>query len=181
MRVIGIIGSPRKHGSTALLVRKALEGAASAGAEISEVYLNELNFRGCQACMHCKTNEICRQEDDMSRLAQEIRQADGIVVGSPVYMQGISSQTKTFFDRLYAFCPGPGFPSRMPNGKKAVFVFSHNNPNDKAFIANVEPLPDFFRKMGIAVIDPLFGAGGAKALEDPTFMQKVFRAGVDLV
>lgn len=181
MRVIGIIGSPRKNGSTASLVRQILAGAASAGAQTAEYFLNELDFKGCQACMHCKSHDVCQQEDDMSRLTEEIKKADAFVIGSPIYMGNTSSQTKTFHDRLYYFGPGPGFPSKMPAGKKAALVFSQNNPNDQAFSQYIEPLPHFLTNLGVQVVDTLFAGGGTKALEDEAFMQKVFQTGVELV
>ena len=58
MKVVGLVGSPRKNGNTAALIKKAMEGAEAKGAETQLFYLNELNLRGCQGCygwqMRCK-------------------------------------------------------------------------------------------------------------------------------
>ena len=122
MRVIGFVGSPRENGNTAVLVRRMLEGAGAAGADTEVFYLNDLSIRGCQACMHCKTHDGCKQEDDMARLIEEIKKADGLVFGSPVYIGYMSGQAKIFLDRLYVFLTGPNTPSKMPPGKKAAVV-----------------------------------------------------------
>ncbi len=113
MQVIGIVGSPRENGNTAALVRQMLKGAAEAGADTEVFYLNKLNFRGCQACMYCKSHDVCKQEDDMARVIEEIKKADGIIIGSPVYIGYVSGQTKLFLDRLYVFLRGPNAPSTL--------------------------------------------------------------------
>ena len=82
MRVIGFVGSPRENGNTAVLVRQILEGATAAGVDSEVFYLNNLNIRGCQACMHCKSHDGCKQEDDMIRLIEEIKKADRVVIGT---------------------------------------------------------------------------------------------------
>ena len=71
--------------------------------------------------MHCKTHDGCKQEDDMARLIEEIKKADGLVFGSPVYIGYMSGQAKIFLDRLYVLT-GPNTPSKMPPGKKAAVV-----------------------------------------------------------
>ena len=103
MRVIGFVGSPRENGNTAVLVRRILEGATAAGAETDVFYINNLNIKGCQACMYCKSHDTCKQEDDMILLIEEIKRADRIIVGSPIYIGFVSGQTKIFLDRLYVF------------------------------------------------------------------------------
>ncbi|MGB9826100.1 MAG: flavodoxin family protein, partial [Desulfofundulus sp.] len=86
MKVVGIIGSPRRGGNTETLVERVLAGAAAAGAETQVFRLNEMNIRGCQACYYCKEHGRCRQEDDMVQIYRALLEADGIVLGSPIYM-----------------------------------------------------------------------------------------------
>lgn len=102
MKVIGIVGSPRKNGNTDILVQQVLRGASTAGAETKIFYLNEMNIKGCQDCNNCKDNDHCAQQVDMTLLYDEISETDGIVIGSPIYMSNVSSQTKAFMDRCYA-------------------------------------------------------------------------------
>ena len=65
MKVLGITGSPRRGGNTDLLLAEFLRGAASKGAEIKTIVLNDLSFIPCQHCDACLKKGICRYEDDM--------------------------------------------------------------------------------------------------------------------
>jgi Multimeric flavodoxin WrbA len=180
MHVIAFMGSPRKNGSTDKLVKQILAGAAREGAQTEEFLLNNLNIRGCQACMYCRTHVECNQKDDMLPLTEEIKRADRLVFAAPIYMGNINAQSKAFLDRLYVFSPTGNQSGKMPSGKKAVFLFSHASPDENAFRQSVEPAARFLERSGVEIADMLFAAGGPKALEDERFMQRVFQAGVDL-
>ena len=89
MKVLAFNGSPRNTWNTATLLKKALEGAASQGAETEFIQLNELNMKGCQSCFSCKKRGgksygNCALKDDMTPLYGKIEQADAFFVGSPV-------------------------------------------------------------------------------------------------
>lgn len=123
MQIIGVVGSPRKGGNTQLLVERVLSGASSLGAQTSMYFLNELNIRGCQACLCCKERGECREQDDMIQLYRAIKDAKGLVIGSPIYMGYLSAQTKLFVDRLFAFL-GPDLRPTLPPGKRVVLVYT---------------------------------------------------------
>ncbi|MBF0273878.1 MAG: flavodoxin family protein [Nitrospinae bacterium] len=123
-KIIGFVGSPRKEGNTEKLIKTVLEGAAEKGAETELIYLNDLNIRGCQGCDKCKETKHCATEDDMLPLHQKIIEADGIVVGSPIYAHYVTGQTKTFLDRWYAF-QNKDLTSWIPKGKRFIFAISY--------------------------------------------------------
>jgi multimeric flavodoxin WrbA len=132
MRVIGIVGSPRKNGNTNTVVQQVLEGATEAGAETRTFLLNEMNYRGCQACDYCKSHEKCKLEDDLAELFEEMEKADGIVFGSPIYFGQFSGQMRLFLDRCYSLI-NADFSPRLPAGKKAVVVGAQGMPDPTAF------------------------------------------------
>ncbi|HOK27879.1 MAG TPA: flavodoxin family protein, partial [Methanomassiliicoccaceae archaeon] len=132
MNVIGIIGSPRQNGNVSTLVDEVLKGAAEAGHSTKAYRLGEMKYAGCQACMYCKSHDKCRQDDDMSKLMEEMKTADAVVFGSPIYYWQFSSQFRTFIDRLYMFL-GQDFSVTLPAGKKAVVVTSQGNPDVDSF------------------------------------------------
>lgn len=103
MKVLGVIGSPRKEGNTASLVERALEGARSVGAETEVVYMGEMDINPCLGCDDCKKTGQCTQMDDMQGVYEAIERARGLVLGSPVYFDQVSAQTKVFIDRLYCY------------------------------------------------------------------------------
>jgi multimeric flavodoxin WrbA len=180
MKVIGFVGSPRKNGNTQLLVEKVLAGSAAEGAETKIFYLNDLNIKSCQACNFCKTHDHCQQDDDMTQLYEELITADGVVIGSPIYMGYLSAQTKLFFDRLYAFF-NPGAVSRLPRGKKGALVFAQGGGDDIAVLnALAQRLSDMF---GIE-IKGIVGGNGMNELgivkNNAELMNKAFGVGKEL-
>ena len=103
MKIVGIMGSPRKHGNTAVLLNQVLEGAKTAGSRTAIFYPNEMNIRGCQGCDACKTKGHCVVRDDMREIYKAIDQAELLVLATPVYMWAMSAQLKLVVDRLYAY------------------------------------------------------------------------------
>ncbi|MFA4861478.1 flavodoxin family protein [Methanoregula sp.] len=101
MKIVAINGSPRTTRSiTRQLAALVLEGAAEAGAETEMIDLCDLRVTPCTACEGCSINGICVFEDDLPTLVERMKDADGIVFASPVYIDNVSGQMKIFFDRL---------------------------------------------------------------------------------
>jgi multimeric flavodoxin WrbA len=182
MKVIGFIGSARRGGNTEALVMQALAGARDAGAHTRVFYLNELEFLGCQGCGYCKHRGVCRLQDDMQQLYEEILVADGIVLGSPVYFGQMSGQTKCFLDRWYALV-NPDFSSRIPPGKRMAMFFPQGDRDPAMYEGMMEHLRVTMGFFGLDVIEAviapgLLGLGEAKA--DPELMERAARTGREL-
>lgn len=99
LKIIGIIGSPRKGGNTHYLVEKALESAAESGADVEVYNLGEMNIEPCNACDICKMTGECPKDDDINELLSKIKDVHGIIFGSPVYFGNVSAQLKILMDR----------------------------------------------------------------------------------
>lgn len=103
-KIIAINSSPRSGWNTDILVREAAAGAASTGAEVEVIDLYRLEpFTGCVSCFGCKTEGhlgqcICR--DGLHDVLEKIRQADGLILGSPVYLGDISAGLRALYERL---------------------------------------------------------------------------------
>ncbi len=120
MYVLALNGSPRKNGTTSILLKKALQGAASQGAETEFVQLNSLSMKGCQACFSCKKRGgksygKCILKDDMTPLYAKIERAKAFFVGSPIYFRNITSSTKMFMERLFPYLNYSNYTSNFPN------------------------------------------------------------------
>ena len=101
MKIIAIHGSPRTiRSTTRKLAGFVLEGAAEAGAETEMIDRADYRVTPCTACEVCSLNGICVNDDDVPSLLIRMQEADGILFGSPVYIDNISGQMKVFFDRL---------------------------------------------------------------------------------
>ncbi|MDY6834632.1 MAG: flavodoxin family protein [Chloroflexota bacterium] len=123
--ILVINGSPRKNGTTATLLKKAIDGAASEGSATEYIRLNQLNMRGCQGCYSCKKRGgeslgKCVLKDDMTPLYDKIEQSDAMIIGSPIYFSAVTSECKMFFDRLFPYLNygnySTNFPKRIPVG-----------------------------------------------------------------
>lgn len=105
MKVLAINGSPRKKWNTALLLEKALEGAASAGAETEMIHLYDIDFKGCISCFSCKLKGgksygKCALKDGLTPVLDKIAEADAFVLGSPIYFGIVTGEMRSFMERL---------------------------------------------------------------------------------
>lgn len=105
MKIISFNGSPRKNENTASLLKKALEGAASNGAETELVNLYDLNFKGCVSCFACKLKGgksygKCAKKDELEPLLKKVEEADAIILGSPIYFGNVSGEMRSLMERL---------------------------------------------------------------------------------
>lgn len=101
MKSLAIHGSPRTiRSSTRKLAGFVLEGAAETGAETEMIDLCDCRIIPCTACEACTTNGICVNDDDVAEMIVRMKEADGIVFASPVYIDNVTGQMKVFFDRL---------------------------------------------------------------------------------
>ncbi len=104
-KVIVVNGSPRKQGNTGILLQKALEGAAAQGAETELIHLYDLDFKGCTSCFACKRKGgksygQCAMRDELTPVLSRIAEADGLLLGSPIYFFGLTGVMRSFLERL---------------------------------------------------------------------------------
>jgi len=133
MKVIGINGSPRKKWNTAMLIKSALEGAESQGAETELINLYDLDYKGCKSCFSCKTIGSksygkCAVNDDLTDIFKRIGEADALILGSPIYFGTVSGEMRSFMERLmfpyltYTQPPQSLFPKKIKTG----FIYTMN-------------------------------------------------------
>ena len=99
MKVLGIVCSPRLQGNTEILMQEALNSAKEAGAEVEMFTFAGKIIYPCDACDSCIKTGKCKIEDDMETLYDKMLEADGIIIGSPVYFWSVSAQAKIIIDR----------------------------------------------------------------------------------
>jgi multimeric flavodoxin WrbA len=118
MKVLGLVGSPRKGGNTDLLVDTVLEGAAKNKHTTEKVYLYGVDIAPCVDCRACKKGNLqCVLKDGMQMLYLKLEEADVIVFGTPLYWYGSSAKMKLLLDRLR-----PYIASKKLAGKRAVLL-----------------------------------------------------------
>ena len=139
MKVMAFNGSPRKKWNTASLLKEAIEGAASQGAETSLVHLYDFHFKGCISCFACKTRKgksygTCAVQDDLTSIYAEIKKANAIILGSPIYFGDVTGELRSFLERLlfpylvYDAPPQTLFPKKI----RTAWIYTMNAPEEVA-------------------------------------------------
>ncbi|WP_455716794.1 flavodoxin family protein [Anaerosporobacter sp.] len=115
MKVVAINGSPKSNGNTSIVLKHMQEEFEAQGIEMEIIHVGNKAIHGCIACGKCYTapNHECIFKDDLvNQVAQKMREADGIVLGSPVYFSGIAGTMKSFLDRVF-YTSAPYFKNKV--------------------------------------------------------------------
>jgi len=157
MKVLGIIGSPRKDSNSSILVDKVAEGVKRQWAEVEVITLSELNISPCKACMNCKQQGKCVINDDMSVLTEKMKAADAFILATPVYWGDVSAQMKIWMDRCYCMMDAQ-FNTPL-KGKKAALIAVCANPEDSMLDHSLKTLAQFCSFNQMNVVGQLKAAG----------------------
>lgn len=164
MKIVGINTSPRDNSNSRIALEKALETAGSKGAVTRFFNLNDLNIKTCQADGYCiDHNGKCVLDDDMQEIYDEIKDAYGIILATPIYMGNISSNAKIFIDRLYSVLNA--VDEYGVHGKKFSVIASQaavDPPMYEYIKFNLETTVDIFRGIGFNVEDVVLLIGNNK-------------------
>lgn len=122
MKILVLNGSPRPRGNTKQMIDAFKEGAESAGHQVDVVDVCKKKIAGCLACEYCHTKGRgeCVQKDDMQEIYEMLKEAEMLVLASPIYYHGISGQLKCTLDRFYS----AAYPHKPKNLKKAAMILS---------------------------------------------------------
>ena len=99
MKAIGVVGSPRKNGNTEILTKHTLRAIEEEGLDTEIIKLAGLDIRPCDACMVCRDEEQCPIDDDLFPLYTKIKEAEAIILASPVYYGSVTALLKAFMER----------------------------------------------------------------------------------
>jgi multimeric flavodoxin WrbA len=130
MKVLGLMGSPRRNGNTSVLVNSILEGARQAGAETRAMHLVDHLKRGCLACFDCMDTGECAGKD-VREIHGAMMNTDALVLGTPIYYGGVSSKVAQWRERLWAPMHNKHFRERwIEKGMPTVLAYTCSNEAD---------------------------------------------------
>ena len=181
MKVAAFVGSPRPDGVTDAVVRQVLCGADDRGADSAVFHIGLLHIMGCHACMKCRETGVCVLDDDMKPLFEELKEADCIILGTPIYFYYMTAQMKAFTDRLFSLI-GEGFKSRLGR-KKTVFVVTQGAEKPELFSSQISSMKEAWGMAGLDIIETVQVCALESAdevMDDEELMKKAFLAGQDL-
>lgn len=134
MKIVAINSSFRKNGNTEHIIRliekwmKKKEESKNINPEFDYISLGEMNLSVCRGCRVCfeKGEAYCPLKDDLADIRKRMADADGIILGSPVYVEDVNGIMKNFIDRLAFYCHRPAF-----SGKSALIITTSGGASSK--------------------------------------------------
>jgi multimeric flavodoxin WrbA len=187
MRVLGIMGSPRRHSNTEILLDKALEGAREGGAEVEKVLVSTLIISPCLEIYACFKDGNCSIKDDMQTLYDKLLEVDHIVFASPIFFYGITSQAKAVIDRcqaLWARRHVLGMGKEDKRVRRGVFISVGATRGEKLFDGAVLTVKYFFDAIGVKYSGDLLIRGidnKGQVAEHTELLDDAFRLGQELI
>jgi len=127
-KILILNGSPRKTGNTAQLVEAFTRGAESAGHAVTTFNVDAMDIHPCKGCLRGGKDPAspCSQKDAMEEIYPIYREADIVVLASPLYYDSVTAQLKATFDRLFAVSEGnPGY--QTPPKQVALLMVAGDN------------------------------------------------------
>ncbi len=199
MKVMAIIGSPRRGGNTEFLVNHVVKGASSrADIEVDTLFVAESNIEYCSGCLTCTFpppgTKVCPLEDDMPAILERMVSCEAFIFGTPNHMRTVSAPMLTFFSRLLPLMEfvadrdadgqitGGGFTSRL-SGRRAAIVISQGDPGFSSALVH-EVLERNLIDLGIRRVGDIISRGNmeqhdVRSKNDD--LEKAFQLGVNLV
>jgi multimeric flavodoxin WrbA len=164
MRVIAVVGSPRKGGNTDILVDNIIAGAREQKARVHKFHLQGMDIRPCTACNRCRkhSDAPCVIKDDLTKKVHPIlRAADAVIIGTPIYFFTMSAQTKIFMDRCYALGGPQG--SRLKGKRVAIaMAYAGDDALDSGALNAYRAFQDTCNWVGAELVGIVHGHGEAK-------------------
>lgn len=182
MKVLGIMGSPRIKGNTDLLLDEALKGAQSQEAEVEKIVVDKLKIAPCREYYGCLRDGNCVIRDDMDDIYPKLLEADGIIVASPMFFYGLTSQVKALIDRCQALWARKYILKQdLPDsGRKGAFIAVGATRGKKLFDGSILTVKYFFQSIGVKYVDELLVRGVDKRGEieqHPSTLSDAFELG----
>jgi multimeric flavodoxin WrbA len=187
MKVLGIMGSPRRQSNTEILLDSALAGAEEMGAEVEKVVVSQLKVSPCREIYACLKDGHCAIKDDMQWLYERLLEADHIIFASPIFFYGLTSQAKAVVDRCQALWVRRhvlAITKEDNRIRRGVFISVGATRGNKLFDGATLTVKYFFDAIGVKYTGNLLirGVDGkAQINEHPTALRDAFRLGQQVV
>ena len=182
MKVLGIMGSPRIRGNTDLLMEEALKGALSQGAEVEKLVVDRLDIAPCREYYGCRKDGNCVMRDDMDAIYEKLLAADAVIVASPMFFYGLTSQLKALIDRCQALWVRRYELKREPPtaGRKGAFIAVGATKGQQLFDGSILTIKYFFDAIGVEYAGELLVRGADKkgdVKQQPAALSQAFEMG----
>jgi multimeric flavodoxin WrbA len=187
IKVLGILGSPRRQGNTEILLDSALAGAVDRGAKVEKVLISEMEISPCKEIYACLEAGRCAIQDDMQILYEKLLAADHLVFASPIFFYGVTAQAKAMVDRCQALWVKRyilGMGREDTRTRRGVFISVGATRGKNLFDGAVLTVKYFYDAIGVNYINALLVNKvdtKARIREHPSAIQDAFLLGQQLV
>lgn len=183
--IVAIYGSPRRKGNTASLLKKAVSGARDAGATVEEFVLRDLNISPCLEIYGCKKQGICVIQDDFHKVIEQILNARGLMIASPIFFYAVSAHTKAFMDRCQSLWVKQHWIDQIPSAsrtypRKGLFVSVGATKGKKLFDGALLSIRYFMDTLDMKLDTSLCYRGldlAGEVLDHPDYLEEAYNAG----
>ena len=189
IKLCAVFGSPRRKGNTSLLLRKAIEGAKDAGAEVTEIVLRDKKLSPCLEIYGCKNEGKCVIKDDYREIVEKMLESDGLMLASPIFFYSVSAHTKMLIDRCQSLWMKKYYidktdPKNWTPKRKGLFISLGATKGKKLFDGPLLTIKYFFDVLDMTVHNSLLYRGvdlEGEITEHPEYLEEAYEAGKDLV
>ena len=183
--ILAIYGSPRRKGNTALLLKRAVEGAREAGASVEEIVLRDLKMSPCLEIYGCKQTGRCAIKDDFQGIYDKLLACDGLMIASPIFFYTVSAHTKILMDRCQSLWVKRYWLEKTPFGKKefkrkGLFISAGATRGKKLFDGVLLTVRYFFDALDMELWNSLLYREmdfEGDVLKHPEYLEEAYREG----
>ena len=183
--IIAVYGSPRRQGNTAVLLKRAVQGARDAGADVDEIVLRDLEMSPCLEIYGCLKDGRCAIEDDFQSIRDKLEACSGMMLASPIFFYSVSAHTKILMDRCQAFWVKKYWIEKIPAGRRALsrkglFISVGATNGKRLFDGALLSVKYFFDVLDIALWKSLLYRGldfKGDVLRRPEYLDEAYDTG----
>jgi len=187
MKVLGILGSPRREGNTEILLDEALRGASDHGGLCEKIILRDLKITPCLEIYKCAEDGVCAIQDEMQGLFPKIIQAERLILASPIFFYSVPALAKAMIDRCQSLW-AKKYILKLPVSpiaeRKGVFISVAATRGKKLFDGVRLTVKYFFDAIDVAYSDELFVRGAdekGEVRDQPEALKAAYDLGQRLV
>jgi multimeric flavodoxin WrbA len=186
--MLALYGSPRRKGNTALLLKKAVEGAVEAGAKVEEIVLRDLEISPCLEIYACKKDGRCVIQDDFQAVCDKVLECQGLMLASPIFFYAVSAHTKALMERFQSLWVKKHWIDKIPYGEKAftkkgLFISVGATKGKRLFEGALLTVRSFFEVLDMELWRSLLYRNldfRGDILKYPAYLEEAFTAGREL-
>ncbi len=189
IKLCAVFGSPRRKGNTALMLKKAIEGAKDAGAEVTEIVLRDKKLSPCLEIYGCRDTGKCVIKDDFHEIADQMLESNGVMLASPIFFYSVSAHTKMLIDRCQSLWMKKYHIEKADRNnwipkRKGLFISLGATNGKKLFDGPLLTVRYFFDVLDMELHKSLLYRGidnEGEIMDYPGYLEEAYQAGKDLV